>query len=332
MNIKISEKNKNFSFIDNEQKIIVGRSKQDENCFDTIVFACRDIENAFIPSTIKQINSYAFSNCSHLKHIEFSSNSNALTINENAFSHSSIEFISIPKSVTKIGKSAFSFCEKLESIQFDNASNLSTFENNLLFRSSIKDLEIPPNIEILNDGWCNCTEKLCNISISQKNNQFTFLENERIIVGKSEPSQNCFDVIEFACRDISQILIPSTIKKISPFAFFECFNLNKVEFSDDSKLVSIGNNAFAFSNVYGIKIPKKVENINEKAFQGCLKLISIEFLGEKLTINCFCFCKCPCLSVASFPNSHIVFINNDAFVYIPKYFSLFICADAIIMS
>ena len=294
-----------------------------------IYFACRDITNVFIPPTIKQINSFAFSNCLNLDEVEFSNDCEINTIKTNAFSHSSIDHILIPKSVEYIEKNAFSYCNKLKTLQFHDDSKISVFESSLFFRSSIENLSIPSNIETFREGWCNSTEKLINISISPNNNNFTFLDdNKKIIVGKSNKTKNFYDVLEFACRDINKVLIPSTIKRISPFAFSECHNLSKIEFSHDSQLASIGNDAFAFCNVEKIFIPNNVKNIGLNAFQGCKRLKSIEFLGDELTIASSCFSKCSYLLVASFPNSNIVFINNDAFVFTSKYFTLFIAASA----
>lgn len=112
-----------------------------------IYFACRDITNVFVPPTIKQINSFAFSNCLNLDEVEFSNDCEINTIKTNAFSHSSIDHILIPKSVEYIEKNAFSYCNKLKTLQFHDDSKISVFESSLFFRSSIENISIPSLFE-----------------------------------------------------------------------------------------------------------------------------------------------------------------------------------------
>ena len=47
--LSISENNKNFSFLPNQEKIMIGKSNKEQENYDVITFACRDIEIAFIP-------------------------------------------------------------------------------------------------------------------------------------------------------------------------------------------------------------------------------------------------------------------------------------------
>ena len=51
--ILISPKNEHFKYLDENRKIIVGKSNSKSEIFDVLIFACIDIEKVFIPSTIK---------------------------------------------------------------------------------------------------------------------------------------------------------------------------------------------------------------------------------------------------------------------------------------
>lgn len=321
VNVKISTKNKYFKFSDDNNKIIV------DNKNEIIHFACRDIIHAFISPSIKRISSFAFSDCMKIHSIEFSEDSQLNSIGEDAFSFSSIEYITIPKTVEVIRKNCFAYCQNLNTIEFSENSKLNTIEENAFYRSSIKSLSIPSNVFLIDEGWCCCTQNLINISISEKNTNFGFLDKEhKIIVNKSDKNSEIFDTIVFACRDIKQVKIPFSIKRITSHAFSECEDLNSIEFSDESELLSIGKDAFSFTSIEKMQIPSKVKQIHLYAFQGCKNLRSVELLSEELIIDCSCFSKCSCLSVASFPNVNKLTINGDAILFIPKDFALFVSA------
>lgn len=70
-------------------------------------FACRNIEEATIPSNIKIISSFAFCSYKELETVEFESNSELQIIDEIAFKCSRIKEIKIPKSVVEIEKIFF---------------------------------------------------------------------------------------------------------------------------------------------------------------------------------------------------------------------------------
>ena len=101
--IIISPSNNQFIFKDN--KLLLGKTCPDNDEFDSILFAARDIQEISIPSNIKKISSYAFDNCQKLIKVYISPNSNLQTIESNAFQYSNIKQIFIPSKVSKI-------CEK----------------------------------------------------------------------------------------------------------------------------------------------------------------------------------------------------------------------------
>lgn len=70
-------------------------------------------------------------------------------------------------------------------------------------------------------------------------------DDNKIIVGKSDPRSNVFDTIIFANRDIERAIIPKHIKYITKCSFEHCKRLKTIEFSKDSELISIGFYAFS---------------------------------------------------------------------------------------
>ena len=96
--------------------------------------------------------------------------------------------------------------------------------------------------------------------------------NKDIIIGKSTLNSSLFDSLYFASRNILQVKIPSSIKKIAPYAFSDCKYLKFVDLPENSSLEIIGNNSFSNTEILSITIPKHVKIIGEKAFEYCSNL------------------------------------------------------------
>ena len=226
--VYLSPNNKNYKYLDETQKIIIGKSDSKSDTYDKIVFSCRDIIRVTIPSSIKQIGSYAF-NHSNLKHIYFEKNSKLEIIEIGAF-------------------------DKCQLISF----------------------EITANVYQLKDGWLGNRWNQIDFSISPENKVFKFI-NESMIVGKSDPKKDEFDVLVLASSNIENAIIPSSIKYISSYAFFNCQSLRKVEFQNDLNLISIGKYSFYDCSIEDISIPRSCKIIQKNAFRSCRNLKSIIF-------------------------------------------------------
>lgn len=119
VNVSISPNNRHFSFVDKENKLIASKSDFKNNeLFDFLIFASRDINHAFIPSCIKHICSYSFGHCKKLIKIDFAEDSNLESIGDNVFEQSGISRITIPRSVYKLSRYSFISCSNLKTIEF----------------------------------------------------------------------------------------------------------------------------------------------------------------------------------------------------------------------
>ena len=256
--IIISPNNNQFIFKDN--KLLLGKSCPDNDEFDVILFAARDIEEISIPSNIKIISSYAFEYCLYLNKVEIPPNSNLQIIGSFAFFNTQIEEIFIPPKVTKICKSAFDFCHFLTKVNIPRNSNLQTIET--LAFLYINEIYFPAKLKELEDGWCRNVNKFCKIRISLLNNQFIF-KNNKFLFGKSDPSNYKFDKFLLAVGDIEEISIPTSIKFISSCAFCHCFNLKKIKITPKSNLQTIGSFAFGNTKIEDIYFPAGLRKLKK---------------------------------------------------------------------
>ena len=189
----------------------------------------------------------------------------------------------------------------IKSIKFLEDSAVNTIFYRSFSYSKIEEIYFPTSLRELREGWCAGTNKLTKIIISPLNDQFTFNE-DKYLLGKTDPTREEFDKLLFVRRDIKKFSIPSYIKIISSYAFshsnieeifissnvsticedafYFCENLKKVEISPNSNLQTIGSYAFSETNIEEIYIPSKVSTICEYAFSDCQNLRIIEIAEE----------------------------------------------------
>lgn len=344
--IKISKSNKNFKFIDEDEKIICGKSDPKSDVFNTLFYAYHDIKKAFIPSYIKYINEKAFACCSQLNELKFDNDSQLTSIGNYAFQESGINEIKIPSSVKYIGESCFYLCSNLQKVEFENNSKLTVFNNSLFDSSNIEYLSFPSSLKEIRDEFFSTTPLLNHIYLPPENKNFAYIDEDHKMIGaKSNQSNDIFDVLVFVRRDISEVSIPKIITKISAYAFFDCTRIYKIfipknvieigdfafynctsmssiEFEEKSLLKSMGYHSFGFSLIEHFTVPESNEKIKLDAFLSCRYLKSIEFLGVDLIVTDFLSSNS--ILVISFPNAKRICANSDSFSVFSSSFTLFV--------
>lgn len=111
---------------------------------------------------------------------------------------------------------------------------------------------------------------------SNFNKNFTLINNGKLALKKSSPDNDNFDVLFFADKSLTEVVIPKFVRFIAPYSFFKCGPIVKVEFEKNSQLQEIGRNAFAFNHFTKIEIPPSLKHICEESFFFCRKLRTIE--------------------------------------------------------
>ena len=271
--IIISPSNGQFKFVDD--KYLIGKSDENNDEFDTLLFVPRNIEEFSIPSNIKIISSYAFHDCFNIKKIEIPSNSNLQTIGKCAFSRSNIESFFIPPKVSKICESAFHLCSNLKKIEIPPNSILQSIELYAFSSTKIESFSIPLKVS-----------KIC---------EFTFAGCKNLI--KIEiPTNSNLQTIEsnsFALSKIEEIYFPASLKELKEGWCEGADNLRKIiispsngqfKFVDDKYLIgkSDENNdefdtlLFVPRNIEEFSIPSNIKIISSYAFHDCFNIKKIE--------------------------------------------------------
>ena len=161
--IFLSPENENFSYLN--KNVILGKSDLVSNIFDVLVCACSETEEVFVPSSIKNIDSYAFQLCKKLKKIEFEENSKLIKIGTKSFADSSIRRIVVPRSVEEIGVGAFFGCSELKKIEFEPDTKLNQIDQKALAYSSVEGFIVPAMVEKIQDDTFEECENLKTIEI-----------------------------------------------------------------------------------------------------------------------------------------------------------------------
>lgn len=192
--------------------------------------------------------------------------------------------IIIPKSVQKGKHEYIITCIKtssfnnspIKTLKFAEDSKLLRIESYSFCDSSVESISLPSSVEEIQDGWCLNANKLITIIVAPSNKNFSFINNT-MLVSKSNKDVQFYDTILFVRSDISHVVIPSFIKRMSLCIFSDYHLLKEVLFPDDSKIEEIPRNSFSFSSLTRITIPSSVVQIRGSAFLECHQLKTVLF-------------------------------------------------------
>lgn len=284
---------------------------------------CSNLSEVFFKEGLESIGQSAFEYCDKLTSLEIFEG--VKSIGENAFNGcENLFFISIPGSTISIGGNAFNRCDNLQGVRFASVESMCLIEyggvrakptfytHNIyignseekiknvvipptvssipddLFKSceSIEELTIPTSVvKIGNTAFSGCKnlrkarfgsiESLCNIDFGSGSIPFT--QGLQLYIGDSE-------------EEIREIIIPSTVKKITDYLFSQCKTLERVTMSEG--ITSIGAGSFqGCENLVSVIIPEGIESIGSSSFLDCYRLAnvtipnSVSFIGDKAFYN-----------------------------------------------
>lgn len=226
-----------------------------------------------------------------------------------------IKYLSKEYVITSLLNEDFEFCwYKIKEIKFEPDSEIQVIDNNVFYNSTIQALTIPASLIDLKEGWCNNIEHLVQIQVMPNNPRYTIYDN-KLLIGKSSFEKTNFDSLIFCFRNIKSVKIPSFIEKIDQFSFSFCKQLQNIDFSIDSKLRIIEENAFYESSIKRIRIPDHLTYIKVTAFSNCSKLEQVEISedSELQIIDKFAFYNTSIEHI--FLPRHLTQICQSAFAY-----------------
>lgn len=232
------------------------------------------ITSITIPSTVKVIETDAFSNCPNIKSIELPVG--VTQIKSGAFSGCSMESISLPSGLTEIGVSAFGGCPNLKSIVIPFGVTQIDF---LTFSGSgLTSIVIPSSVTSIKAAAFQSCHKLASVEIPSSvteidNNAFIHCWNLSSVVIPSSLT-SIGDRIFSGCEKLSSVVISPGLNFIGDYMFSGCESLSSVVIPPG--IVSIGKQAFSGCSLTSIVIPASVKNIANDAFDIGLSYISVD--------------------------------------------------------
>ena len=213
------------------------------------------LETVEIPSSVKEIELYAFADCLSLNNIDLNK---VEEIGDYAFEKcNNLKTVTVPKTVSYIGENPFRECKSLETINVDS-------EN--------------PNYCIYN-GALTDKAKTVLYSYPCKNLNTEFAVPDTV----SSISHFFFAY----CNNLKNVSVPASVTNITPLAFYYCDNTLQINidennpnyiFSDGLVLNKTKDSivcATFGSDVTSYVIPNNIKTIEECAFSGCKGLQSV---------------------------------------------------------
>ena len=177
---------------------------------------------------------------------------------------SSLTSIEIPSGVTSIGDAAFYSCKNLKNIDIPN-SVISILGNAFSECSNLKSLEIPENVAEIGRGIISNCNNIERITVDEDNVVFDSRDNCNAIIKTSE------NKLVIGCKNT---IIPSSVTSIGDYAFASS---NIAELVIPNSVTSIGDFVFISSSLTNIEISNSVTSMGDYAFQWCHELVSVAF-------------------------------------------------------
>lgn len=307
-----------------------------------------------ITYTVSSIDQFAFSDCDSL-----------ISIN-------------LPSTITEIGFSAFAECTLLTTISLPNS--LKNIESSAFFMCySLVSINIPSSVKnITSTAFVQCT-RLTSINVDASNSNYTSLNG--VLYDKTMDTLICcpggttgvftipssVSVLAYAafrtCIQLTSIIFPNSITKISPDTFMGCWSLNSLvvdssnpnystlngvlynkpltililypnqgpnPFVVPNSVKSIGYFAFNYcDNLNSITFPNTLDSISHSAFYYCDELTSINLPASVKLINDYAFYHCTALTSITSQATTPPIIYANTFKNVSKSIPLYVPFNSI---
>ena len=239
-------------------------------------FAGQAFKKIQLPASVETIEKNAFRKCMSLETVTFATGSKLKTIGENAFQYCvSLKEIVLPENVQTIGVSAFDYCESLEKVVL-NESLQSIGDYAFRGTTGLKTVTTPSTLSQSGSYFpATVTLGTAAFQMSGLTGKVTFAENMISFKGTDELAVGTSGSEFQHCRNITEVVLPSTFKYITANAFAYCTSLKNV--SIPAGLEIVGNSAFKATALESVSLPKVLKNIGSSVFESCTSLKKVVF-------------------------------------------------------
>ena len=314
--------------------------------------SCGELQSVVIPEGVETISQYAFQSCVKLQEITLPST--VISIGNGVFQYcSSLKSATINASIAVLNANVFGGCAMLSSVTLPEGLvtlNSGAFSGCTRLRAVV----IPASVTNLQDGafpsstifavyegsagetYAKNYNRLYTIydgvnlpEIIETEDGFVYyvmdgeaylLAYEGTATEVTVPDEvNGYDVLHVleAFRSnttITKVTLPSNLKTIGAYSFYNCTKLTSVNFP--SSLVTVGAYAFygCTSLVSDVVIPQGVKVIGFYAFYNCNKITNLTISNGVETIGEYAFSNCSRINGVAIPSS-VKIVSRYAFYY-----------------
>ena len=234
------------------------------------------------------VGAYAFYGCEDIETLTFAEGSNVTELGTGAFKDcEKLPKVIIPASMKTVGDEAFANCGTYDdsfTVTIARGTNQLTFGNGVFSGCTIDTLSIPSNVTLSADFLSGL--EIENIIIAEDHPTLASEDNVLYIKGADGQKETLLlylsDVADFTVPNgvksiaanafygnfsLTNISLPESITAIGENAFYKCYYLETVTFNGtNSQALTIGDNAFAYTNLKAFVLPERPVTIGAYAF------------------------------------------------------------------
>lgn len=296
-NITIAEDNPTYSCIDG---VLYDKGATKLLCYP----AAGKTESFAIPSTVREIDAYAFCNSEGLDEIILPQNLEA--IGNRAFSGcSSLASLEIPGKVATLGEYMFIGCTNLVTVNIEDGNACFYSHDGIVYDSDNALVVCPPGrtapvtvsetaVKIKPGAFYSCS-RIPSVYVPSSVKEIgmdAFNGCESLQTAIIEPGITEIPRAMFSgCSSLAEFTIPQGVETIGREAFRECYSLKHIALPNGVR--KIGDSAFvSCSALESIDLPQTLTEIGMNSFWGCdsLNTIAIPDSVTKLHAQCFMYC------------------------------------------
>ena len=279
---------------------------------DSAFYGCSSLTGITMPYGIDSIGANAFYNCVALEDINLNGCASLTSIGASAFRNcSSLYSINIPKNVTTIGANAFDSCTSLTYLVLPNElTTLGDYAFNKC--SSLIKTIIPTKVTSIGKyAFYNCTQltsvgdlSKCTDLISIGINAFSYAKLSSVGDLSKCTSLTTIGNQAFRYTTITNVVLPSSITALGPYAFANNASLIKADLSKCTSITTLPGYLFSYcSGLTNAQLPNTITNTGTYTFQYCSALSTITLPNSLTTIGSNAFYQCGNITNITIPEN-----------------------------